>query len=186
MKIVVGLGNPGMEYSETRHNAGFMVIDELARQWKLDNWRSKHQALVAEYRGSQGQVLLVKPQTYMNLSGTAVGELVRWYKVAAEDVIVAYDDMDLPAGKLRLRVKGGSGGHRGMESLLVHLGQDSFIRVRIGIGRPPTGWEVVNYVLARFSDDEAPLVDQAIKKAAEAIESMIVDGANKAMNKYNK
>ncbi|MDD4600064.1 Peptidyl-tRNA hydrolase [bioreactor metagenome] len=186
MKIVVGLGNPGTEYSETRHNAGFMVIDELARRWKLGNWRSKHQALIAEYRGAEEQVLLVKPQTYMNLSGTAVGELARWYKVAVEDVIVAYDDMDLSPGKLRIRIKGGSGGHRGMESLLVHLGQDSFIRVRVGIGRPPEGWEVVSHVLARFTADEVPLVEQAVKKAAEAIESMIADGVNKAMNKYNK
>lgn len=185
MKIVVGLGNPGSEYSETRHNAGFMAIDELARRWRLDNWRSKHQALIAEYRGDE-QVLLVKPQTYMNLSGVAVGELARWYKVPAQDVIVAYDDLDLPAGKLRMRLKGGSGGHRGIESLLAHLGQDSFVRVRIGIGRPPSGWEVVNYVLGRFTDDEAPLIDQAVKKAAEAIESAISDGVNKAMNKYNK
>lgn len=185
MKIVVGLGNPGAEYSETRHNAGFMVVDELARRWELDNWRSKHQALVAEYRGKE-QVILVKPQTYMNLSGNAVGEIARWYKAAADDVIVAYDDLDLPAGKLRLRIKGGSGGHRGIESLLTHWGQDSFIRVRVGIGRPPAGWEVVNYVLGRFSADESPLVQDAVKKAAEAIESMINDGVNKAMNKYNK
>lgn len=185
MKIVVGLGNPGSEYSETRHNAGFMAIDELARRWRVDNWRSKNQALIAEYRGDD-QVLLVKPQTFMNLSGVAVGELARWYKVPAQDVIVAYDDLDLPAGKLRMRFKGGSGGHRGIESLLAHLGQDSFVRIRIGIGRPPAGWEVVNYVLGRFTADEAPLIEQAVKKAAEAIESAISDGVNKAMNKYNK
>lgn len=185
MKIVVGLGNPGAEYSATRHNAGFMVIDELARRWNIDSWRERHQALVAEYRGEE-QVLLVKPQTYMNLSGTAVGELARWYKVASDDIIIAYDDLDLPVGKLRLRLKGGSGGHRGIESLLVHLPQDNFMRVRVGIGRPPTGWEVVNYVLGRFTTEEEPLIDAAVKKAAEAIESIVRDGANKAMNKFNK
>lgn len=186
MKIIVGLGNPGQEYSATRHNVGFMALDELARRWNIENWRSKSQALVAEYRGSKEQILLVKPQTYMNLSGTSVGELVRWHKISPEDVIVVYDDLDLPAGRLRLRVKGGSGGHRGIESLLVHLSQDNFLRVRIGIGRPPAGWEVVNYVLGRFTADEEPLIEGTIKKAAEAIESIVADGAAKAMNKFNK
>lgn len=185
MKIIVGLGNPGTEYHETRHNAGFMVVDELARRWELNNWRSKHQALLAEYRGAES-VLLVKPQTYMNLSGNAVGEVVRWYKVKPEDVIVVYDDMDLPVGKIRLRIKGSSGGHRGIESLLTHWGQDDFIRVRIGIGRPPAGWEVVNYVLGRFSTEEAVMVNDAVKKAADAVESMIADGVNRAMNRFNR
>lgn len=186
MKIVVGLGNPGQEYSATRHNVGFMVLDELARRWNIDNWRSKNQALVAEYRGSGEPILLVKPQTYMNLSGTSVGEIARWHKVVAEDVIVVYDDLDLPAGRLRLRVKGGSGGHRGIESLLVHLSQDTFLRVRIGIGRPPAGWEVVNYVLGKFTPDEVPLISGTIERATEAIESIVRDGAAKAMNKFNK
>lgn len=186
MKIIVGLGNPGSEYSATRHNIGFMVVDELAHRWNIENWREKFGALIAEYRTGPEQVLLVKPQTYMNLSGTAVGPLARWYKVPPEDMIVVYDDLDLPVGRLRLRLKGGSGGHRGIESLLVHVGQDSFVRVRTGIGRPPAGREVVNHVLTRFSPEEEPLIKEALTKAADAIECILKEGANKAMNKFNK
>ena len=185
MKIVVGLGNPGQEYSATRHNVGFMVIDELACRWGIDVWKNRKEALVAEYRCEQ-PILLVKPQTYMNLSGIAVGELARWYKVAVEDIIVVFDDMDLPTGRLRLRMKGGSGGHRGIESLLTHLDQDSFPRVRVGIGRPPSGWQVVDYVLSRFTAEEQPLLAAAIDNAAEAVESIIKQGMNKAMNLHNK
>lgn len=185
MKIVVGLGNPGQEYSATRHNVGFMVIDELAQRWGVSNWKNRKEALIVEHRIEE-PVLLVKPQTYMNLSGVAVGELARWYKVAPEDVIIIFDDMDLPTGRLRLRMKGGSGGHRGIESLLTHLANDSFPRVRIGIGRPPTGWQVVDYVLSRFTVKEQPLLVEAINKAADAVESIITQGMNKAMNLHNK
>ncbi len=186
MKIIVGLGNPGQEYSATRHNAGFMVVDELARRWDVGCWRDRFEASIAEYRDETGQIMLVKPQTYMNLSGTAIGALARWYKVAVEDIIVIYDDMDLPTGRLRLRLKGGSGGHRGIESLLAHLNQDTFARVRLGIGRPPQGWEVVDYVLSRFTPEEVPLLKTAIEQAAEAVECIAKEGMNKAMNKYNK
>jgi PTH1 family peptidyl-tRNA hydrolase len=185
VKIVVGLGNPGQEYSATRHNVGFMVIDELARRWGIDAWKNRKEALIAEYRGEHS-ILLVKPQTFMNLSGIAVGELARWYKVPVEDIIIIFDDMDLPTGRLRLRMKGGSGGHRGIESLLAHLAKDSFPRVRVGIGRPPSGWQVVDYVLSRFTTDEQPLLAAAIVNAAEAVESIIKQGMNKAMNLHNK
>lgn len=186
VKIIVGLGNPGQEYSATRHNVGFMAVEELALHWNINSWRSRDEALVAECPGGKEPVLLVKPQTYMNLSGTAVGALARWYKVKVEDIIVLYDDMDLPAGKLRLRTKGGSGGHRGIESLLLHLGQDSFSRIRIGIGRPPKGWEVANFVLSRFSEEETILMVEAIRRAAKAAEGIIALGMNKAMNQFNK
>ncbi|HAK75215.1 MAG TPA: aminoacyl-tRNA hydrolase [Sporomusaceae bacterium] len=185
MKIIVGLGNPGREYSATRHNAGFLVVDELARRWNCQNWKNKSNAQVAEFRGAE-QVLLVKPQTYMNLSGTSVGELARWYKVDSEDIVVIFDDLDLPVGRLRLRMKGGSGGHRGIESLLTHLSKDTFARVRLGIGRPPEGWEVADYVLSRFTTEEEPLVEQAIAKAADAVESIIKVGLTKTMNLFNK
>lgn len=186
MKIIVGLGNPGSEYSATRHNIGFMVIDELAHRWNVENWRERLDASVAEYRAGAETVLLVKPRTYMNRSGTAVGALARWYKVSPEDIIVACDDLDLPVGRLRLRLKGGSGGHRGIESLLVHIGQEDFIRVRTGIGRPPAGREVVDHVLTRFSADEAPVVKKALGRAADAIECILREGADRAMNKFNK
>jgi PTH1 family peptidyl-tRNA hydrolase len=122
----------------------------------------------------------------MNLSGVAVGELARWYKVAVEDIIIIFDDMDLPTGRLRLRMKGGSGGHRGIESLLTHLSKDSFPRVRVGIGRPPAGWQVVDYVLSSFTAEEQPLLKAAIEKAADATESILEQGMNKAMNLHNK
>lgn len=185
MKIVVGLGNPGSEYSGTRHNVGFMAIDELARRLGISSWKKRNQALVAEYRGAE-PVVLVKPQTYMNLSGIAVGELARWYKVPPADVIVIFDDMDLPVGRLRLRTKGGSGGHRGIESLLNHLPNDGFGRVRIGIDRPPTSWQVADYVLSSFTPEEQPLLNEAIVRAAEATEYIVKQGMTKAMNVYNK
>ncbi|MEG6585197.1 aminoacyl-tRNA hydrolase [Dendrosporobacter sp. 1207_IL3150] len=186
MKIVVGLGNPGQEYSATRHNVGFLVIDEMARRWGISSWRNKFDAEIAEYRSGGEQVLLVKPQTYMNLSGTAVGALARWHKVPVEDIIVIYDDMDLAVGRLRLRTKGSSGGHRGIESLLSHLGKDSFTRVRVGISRPPAGWTVNNFVLSRFTDEEEPLIKEAITRSAEAIECVIAQGLTKAMNTFSK
>lgn len=185
MKIVVGLGNPGQEYSATRHNIGFMTIDKLAERWNLSTWRDRYNAEVAEYRGEE-TVLLVKPQTFMNLSGRAVVPLAAFYKVAYEDIIVIYDDLDLPAGKLRLRLKGGSGGHRGIESMIYESGKDDFCRIRIGIGRPPEGWETAHYVLGRFNADEASAINQAIGQAADAVECILKEGFTKAMNKFNK
>lgn len=185
MKIVVGLGNPGQEYSCSRHNIGFMAIDKLAEKLAVTTWRERYNAQVAEYRGSQ-TVLLVKPQTYMNLSGRSVAPLAAFYKVTPEDIIVIYDDLDLPTGQLRLRLKGGSGGHRGIESMLAELGKDDFARIRIGIGRPPAGWEVVNYVLGRFTSEEASVISQAILRTAEAVECILQEGFNKTMNKFNK
>ena len=185
MKIVVGLGNPGSEYSETRHNVGFMAVDALAKHWEINSWRERNEALTAEYRSKDETILLVKPQTYMNLSGVAVGALARWYKTAVTDIIVIYDDLDLAVGRLRLRPQGGSGGHRGIESLLVHLGQDSFARIRVGIGRPPAGWETAAYVLSRFKGEEADLICAALDKAAAAAECILSKGMNKAMNLFN-
>ena len=186
MKMIVGLGNPGQEYSTTRHNVGFMVIDELARKWGAASWRNKFDAEIAEHRGSEGTALLVKPQTYMNLSGTAAGALARWHKLQAADIIVIYDDMDLEVGRLRLRTKGSSGGHRGIESLISHLGTDEFARVRVGIGRPPAGWTVNHYVLSRFSAAEAPHIQEAIERSAQAVECIMAQGMTKAMNAFSK
>lgn len=185
MKIIVGLGNPGNEYMNTRHNVGFMAVDELAHRWGISAWKKRSQALVAEYRGSE-TVILIKPQTYMNLSGTAVGELARWYKVKVEDIIVIFDDMDLPIGRLRIRTKGSSGGHRGIESLLTHLDKDSFARLRIGIDRPPTGWQVVDYVLSSFRTEEQLLLKETIAKVVDAVECIVEQDVTKAMNLYNK
>ena len=185
MKLIVGLGNPGREYSETRHNIGWMVLDVLAKRWE-GNWRLKDNAEVLEARREGEVLLLVKPQTYMNLSGEAVAPLARFYKVPAEDVIVIYDDMDLPTGKLRLRMKGGSGGHRGIESLLYHLRQDTFNRVRLGIGRPPVGWAAPDYVLSRFHQEEQEDLNSALEKAADAVEGILKLGMSNAMNRFNR
>jgi len=185
VKIIVGLGNPGKEYSETRHNVGFMAVDELASKLGIQSWKKRSQALIAEYRGEE-QIVLVKPQTFMNLSGVAVGELARWYKVPVEDIVVIFDDMDLPIGRLRLRMKGGTGGHKGIESLLTHLPKDNFARIRIGIDRPQTGWQVVDHVLSTFTVEEQPLLREAILKSVEAVQCVVKQGLDKAMNVYNK
>lgn len=185
MKIVVGLGNPGREYAATRHNVGFMTADRLADRWGVGSWRERYNAMVGEYRGDD-TVLLVKPQTYMNLSGRAVAALMSWYKLAPADLIVIYDDLDLPAGKIRLRSAGGAGGHRGIESILYELGSDAFGRVRIGIGRPPAFMETADYVLSRFSKEEEPLMAEAITRAAAAVEAILKDGLAKAANEYSK
>lgn len=185
MKLIVGLGNPGQEYHETRHNIGWLVLDELAARWG-GGWRQREKAQVLEVRRQGEALLLVKPQTYMNLSGEAVGPLARFYKVPAADIIVIYDDLDLPTGKLRLRMKGGSGGHRGIESLLRHLDGDSFNRVRLGIGRPPAGWAVPDYVLSRFRPEEQPLLQEALDRAADAVEGILSLGMANAMNRFNR
>ena len=185
MKIIIGLGNPGIEYSQTRHNVGFMAIDALAKRLGADNWRSKFSALIAETQIGQEKVLLVKPQTYMNLSGTAAGEIMRWYKINSTDIIAVYDDMDFPVGSARLRKNGSSGGHRGVESLLVNIGTEDFARVRIGIGRPAANWTVVDHVLAKFSQADQAAIADIITELLPAIECIVSQGIEKAMSRYN-
>lgn len=185
MKIVVGLGNPGDEYAYTRHNVGFMTIDALARHYGVTNWKNKFDALIAEIKIDGEPILLVKPQTFMNLSGTAVGQIFRWYKASLDDVIAIYDDMDLPVGKVRLRKRGSSGGHRGVESLLVHLGKEEFPRVRIGVGRPQPGWTVNAHVLANFPKEEQPTIAETVVGLVPAIECIVKEGIDKAMNQFN-
>lgn len=185
MKLIIGLGNPGPQYSATRHNTGFMVVEELAKRWGVPAWRNRSDAMVTETRRAE-QILLVKPLSFMNLSGVPVKELAKFYKISVRDMIVVYDDLDLAVGKLRLRPNGGTGGHRGLESLLVHLGDNAFTRVRLGIGRPPQGWETAAYVLGRFTAEEAPVMAETICKAAEAIETILDKGLSQAMNIYNR
>lgn len=185
MKIVVGLGNPGNQYKETRHNIGFQVVDELARRWSVAAWKRRYEAEVSEHRAI-GPVLLVKPQTYMNLSGSSVREAAKFYKTPPEDIIVIHDDLDLPSGRLRIRERGGSGGHRGIESILAQLGSDEFVRVRFGVGRPPEGWESADYVLGRFAAEEQALIREAVGKAADAVEAILKEGTAAAMNRFNR
>lgn len=185
MKLIVGLGNPGNEYAKTRHNVGFMLVDALADHLNITLWKDKFNAKIAEGRIGTEKILLVKPQTYMNNSGEAVGPLMRWYKLEPKDIIVAHDDMDIPAGTVRIRKKGSSGGHNGIKSLIAHLGSENFARIRLGIGRPLPGWSVVKHVLAPFPAEDRIEVDKAIDYLIPAVKCIITDGLDIAMNKYN-
>lgn len=185
MKIIAGLGNPGAEYAHTKHNVGFMLVDALAEELGIDAWREKFNALVAEGRIGAEKVLLVKPLTYMNESGRALAPLLDWYKLAPEELIVVHDDMDIAVGTIRLRRKGSAGGHNGIKSLLAHIGSQEFSRVRIGIGRPLPGWTVVRHVLAPFSAEDGSKVHEAIAYLLPAVECIVTDGIDMAMNRYN-
>lgn len=185
MKLIVGLGNPGREYEATRHNIGFMVVDSLSEKWAIPVSKNQNKALVGEGKFNGEKVILVKPVTYMNLSGEAVGALMRWHKLSPEDIIVVYDDLDLQPGKLRIRGKGSAGGHNGIKSIIQHLGTDVFPRLKVGIGRPYPGQDSANYVLNRFNSGERDLMVQAIVRAAEAVEAIITHGVTQAANLYN-
>ncbi|SFB31693.1 peptidyl-tRNA hydrolase [Lentibacillus halodurans] len=185
MKCVVGLGNPGRKYSKTRHNIGFMVIDELAgrHRWKLKKDKFKGRSTVETSDGEK--VILLKPQTFMNLSGESVRPVMDFYQIAPENVLVIYDDLDLPAGKIRLRQKGGHGGHNGIRSIIDHLGTKEFKRLRIGIGRPAAAIPVVDYVLQSFSSEQQDDVESGIKKSADACETWLQKPFAEVMNEFN-
>lgn len=183
MKVIVGLGNPGRKYSDTRHNIGFRVLEEIARRYSIEKEESRFDAIIGHIRIGGEKVLLVKPLTYMNLSGKAVQPLMRWFKLNLGDLIVIYDDMDLPSGTLRLRPQGGSGGHKGMASIIDRLGSQEFARIRIGIGRPND--EAIDWVLGKFSPTEQKLMEEAISQAASAVECWVKQGIDQAMNEYN-
>jgi len=186
LHILIGLGNPGRQYSATRHNVGFVLIDRLAIRLEARGMRLQSDALVttALYEGKK--ILLAKPQTYMNLSGRSVQGLARFYKVPLEHLLVAHDDLDLPLGALRLRPGGGPGGQKGVASAIETLGSKDFSRLRIGIGRPPGRMDPAAYVLQEFSRDEADVVSEALEKAAEAALAFVVDGIQSAMNRFNR
>ena len=185
MKIITGLGNPGTEYAKTKHNVGFMFVDALAEKLGVTEWKDKFDAKVGEGRIGTEKVLLVKPETYMNDSGRSVGPVMNFYKLAPEDLIVAHDDMDIPAGTIRIRKKGSAGGHNGIKSILAHVGDEHFSRVRIGIGRPLPGWTVVNHVLAAFSEEDAPKITETINYLIPAGECIVNEDVDMAMNRYN-
>lgn len=185
-KLIVGLGNPGPGYAQTRHNVGFRVIDACADRHGLSVTQTARKAQYAEGRWRSGErFVLLKPQTYMNHSGNAVAAALQWYKATPQDLVVVYDDMDLEVGRLRLRLAGSSGGHNGVQSIIDIIGPE-FARVRIGVGRPLPGWAVVDWVLTRFTPDDQPLVAAAIDRAAESLEMILTDGFTKAMNVFNR
>lgn len=185
MKVIIGLGNPGKKYEDTRHNAGFLAIDKINDKWNIPVQQNKFRALVGEGRIEGEKVLLVKPQTYMNLSGESVAEILKFYKLGPEDIVVIYDDLDLPPGHLRLREKGSAGGHNGIKSLIQHMGTQEFKRIKIGIGRPEPGRSVSDYVLHPFSATERPLIDEAAELAAAAAAMWTREPFVKVMNQYN-
>ncbi len=184
MKLVVGLGNPGSRYASTRHNVGFMVIDRLARAWNASLTRKQCSAVAGDAHCAGEKVWLAKPQTYMNLSGEAVSCLLRFYKLTPADLLVIYDERDLPVGRVRLRERGSAGGHRGMASIIQMVGTSDFPRLRIGIGRPPE-LDAIDHVLSGFPSEERPLIEEAISRAVEAVETTFREGLAVAMNKYN-
>ena len=184
--LVVFLGNPGPKYECTRHNAGFMAADALAKDKGISINRSRFKALTATVDMGGESVLLMKPQTYMNLSGEAVIQAVKFYKIAPENVIVVSDEMSLPIGKLRIRTKGSAGGHNGLKNIIAHLGTDSFPRIRIGVGAPPhPDYDVADWVLSVFRNKDAQEMAEAAKRAAEAIECYVLHGPERAMNRFN-
>lgn len=183
--LIVGLGNPGKRYENTRHNAGFMVVERIAERLPLGTTRSRFQAELAETRDGERRVVLAKPQTFMNESGVAVGQLARWYKVPRERLLVIYDELDLPFGQIRLRPNGSDAGHNGMTSIIQHLRSQEFARLRVGIGRPRSG-STVPYVLSAFASDEQRQLPTVIDRAADAALAWLLDGIDVAMNEYNR
>lgn len=184
MHLVVGLGNPGAEYAGTRHNVGFEVIDELAERSGIAVRRRTLRSVLGDGVIEGQRVILARPMTYMNLSGEAVAAIARMYKISPSDILVVVDDMALPVGKLRLRLKGSPGGHNGLDSIQRHLHTDEYPRVRIGVGGARPG-QMVDHVLGRFRPDERPLIAEAVDRAAEAVEVALRDGFEKAMAVYN-
>jgi len=183
--MLVGLGNPGREYGNNRHNIGFMVLDHLAGKLATNFTRVESQALITKENYHDTRLLLVKPQTFMNLSGQAVGSLSRYYKIPPERILLIFDDVDLPFGTIRIRNQGGSGGQRGMKSIIQRLGTQDFPRMRIGIGRPPGRMEAADYVLQNFSKTEREFLEAVLDQAVDAIFTFVEDGIDSAMNKFN-
>ena len=193
MKLIVGLGNPGREYTHNRHNIGFMCVNHLAKVHGIQLDKKQGQARTGSGNIAGNKVVLARPQTYMNLSGESVSRLARKLKLKSEDLLVIHDDLDLPLGKIRLRRGGGSGGHKGINSIISCLGSQDFYRIRVGIGRPDTvngsaedgETEIIDYVLSDFTIDEKKIITKVITEVTEAILCLLNEGLNAAMNKYN-
>ena len=184
--LVVGLGNPGEKYENTRHNVGFLTVDELAERARVPVQKLKHRALTNTLEVGSVKVLLMKPVTYMNLSGEAVGEAARFYKLPPERVLVISDDVSLPLGKLRIRKGGSAGGHNGLKSIIQHLGTDQFPRIKVGVGQKPhPDYDMADWVLSKVAGEDLKTITEAIRKAADAVECLIQEGPDKAMNRFN-
>ncbi len=186
MYIIVGLGNPKREYENTRHNVGFSCIDAIAEEHNIDVIECKHKALIGKgYIGTQ-KVILVKPQTFMNLSGESVREIIDYYKVDEKtQLIVMYDDVSLPVGQLRIRKKGSAGGHNGIKNIILHLGHDTFERIKVGVGEKPPGYDLADYVLGHFSKEDKSVMEESKKRVCKAVEMMVDEQIDAAMNQFN-
>ena len=185
MYLIVGLGNPEPEYSKTRHNMGFDVINKLANQYKIDISRTKFEGLYGSGVIEGEKVILLKPQTYMNLSGQSIKKYIDFYKIPLENVVVVYDDMDIEPGKIKIRKKGSAGGHNGMKSIIQMIGTEEFPRIRVGIGRPIHKDDEINYVIGAIPEEDLKRLDEGIEKAQKAVEEILRNGVDSAMNKYN-
>ena len=186
MILIAGLGNPGKEYENTRHNAGFLVLDTLAQKLRADLSERKHRALCGKAVIGGQKVILLKPQTYMNSSGESIRAAADYYKVPPEDILVVYDDISLAPGQLRIRAKGSAGGHNGIKSIIAHLGTQEFPRVKVGIGEKPPRMDLADYVLGHFSSGEKKIMEEAAKEAADAICEIVNVGIEQAMNDHNR
>ena len=186
MFLIVGLGNPGRQYEHTRHNAGFDVMDALAEKYNISISESGHKALFGKGMIGGQKVILAKPQTFMNLSGESVAELLHYYKIdPEEELIIIYDDIALAPGKIRVRAKGSAGGHNGIKNIIAHLGTQQFSRIRIGVGEKPAGWDLADYVLGRFPAEEEPTIRTALEQTVKACETILTDSVEAAMNQFN-
>lgn len=187
MYIIAGLGNPKKEYENTRHNIGFMAIDALAEKYNISVMDCKHKALIGKGIINGNKVVLVKPLTYMNLSGEAIRAVIDYYKVDEEsELIVIYDDISLDVGQLRIRKKGSAGGHNGIKNIIAHLGHDTFMRIKVGVGEKPKGYDLADYVLGHFSKEELEIIKDSLGKIDGAVHLMLAGEVDKAMNDYNK
>lgn len=186
MKLIVGLGNPGKQYERTRHNIGFEVIDQLSERMGIPLDQAKHKGLYGMGNVRGEKVILLKPLTYMNLSGESVRAVMDYYDIDIEDLIVIYDDLDLPVGRIRLRQKGSAGGHNGIKSIIAHAGSQEFNRIRVGINRPTNGESITNYVLGRFTTEEQETLIDVIKRCSEACEQSLEHPFLQVMNQYNQ
>lgn len=185
MLFIVGLGNPGTKFDYTRHNIGFEVIDRLAYNHNIKLDRKKHHAFIGHGVIKGEKVILMKPQTYMNASGEAVADALHFYKETADKIIVIYDDTTLEVGRIRIRERGSAGGHNGIKNIIAHIKTQEFNRIKVGVGEKPTGWDLADYVLSRFNELEVKTMIKSVELTTEAVEIMIDEGAQKAMNLYN-
>ncbi|MBT3217674.1 MAG: aminoacyl-tRNA hydrolase [Proteobacteria bacterium] len=185
MHLVVGLGNPGPRYVDTRHNAGFLVIDRLGSRWNASCDKSMFGALVDKALVNSCSAVLAKPQKFMNRSGHPVSSVRGYYKIEVSDIVVVHDDVDLPLGRIKVKSGGGHGGHKGVRDITQQLGNSEFVRIRFGVSRPPEGWDTADYVLQKWNDDDSELLGGAIERAADAVEAVLRAGVKQAMNDFN-